>query len=71
MIKKKIVHPTERFSGSTDENLNLRVGLERDEQLLREGDRNIILDINELFKKDSYLLDIKGIFKKSQSQFRL
>jgi UDP-N-acetyl-D-glucosamine/UDP-N-acetyl-D-galactosamine dehydrogenase len=27
--------------------------------------------INELFKKDSYLLDIKGIFKKSQSQFRL
>ena len=52
MIKKKIVHPTERYSGSDAENLNIKIGLERDEQLLREGDRTIILDIAELYKKE-------------------
>ena len=52
MIKKKIVHPTERYSGSEAENLNIKVGLERDEQLLREGDRTIILDIAELYRKE-------------------
>ena len=70
MIKKKIVHPTERFSGSTDENLNLRVGLERDEQLLREGDRNIILDINELFKKERNESTKYKIYGKTKMIFR-
>jgi hypothetical protein len=52
MEKKKILLPSKRFYNATDENLNIRVGLDESQVLLREGDRNIILDIDELFNKE-------------------
>ncbi len=70
MIKKKIVHPTKRYSGSEAENLNIKLGLERDEQLLREGDRTIILDIAELYKKERNESTKYKIFGKSKMIFR-
>ena len=70
MIKKKIVHPTERYSGSDAENLNIKIGLERDEQLLREGDRTIILDIAELYKKERNESTKYKIFGKTKMVFR-
>jgi len=70
MIKKKIVHPTKRYSGSEAENLNIKLGLERDEQLLREGDRTIILDIAELYKKERNESTKYKIYGKSKMIFR-
>ena len=52
MEKKKIILPRERYHGATDEDLNVNVGLESSKNLLREGDRNIVLDINALFDKE-------------------
>jgi hypothetical protein len=52
MEKKKILLPSKKFYNATDETLNVRVGLNESQILLREGDRNIILDINELFNKE-------------------
>ncbi len=70
MIKKKIVHPTKRYSGSDAEDLNLKIGLERDEELLREGDRTIILDIAELYKKERNESTKYKIFGKTKMIFR-
>lgn len=52
MEKKKILLPSKKFYNATDETLNVRVGLKESQILLREGDRNIILDINGLFNKE-------------------
>jgi hypothetical protein len=52
MEKKKILLPRKRFYNATDENLNIKIGLDESQILLREGDRNIVLDIDELFNKE-------------------
>jgi hypothetical protein len=52
MEKKKIVLPTKRFFKSNEEDLNLRVNLDETTTLLREGDRNVILDISTQFEDD-------------------
>jgi hypothetical protein len=52
MEKKKIILPRKKFYNATDENLNIKLGLDESQILLREGDRNIVLDIDELFNKE-------------------
>lgn len=52
MNKKKIILPTKRFANADDENIDIRIQLEENKNLLREGDRNIVLDVNELFNKE-------------------
>jgi hypothetical protein len=52
MEKKKIVLPTKRFFKSNEEDLNLRVNLDETTTLLREGDRNVILDISTQFEDE-------------------
>lgn len=52
MIKKKILHPEYRYAKSPSEDLSLQVNLDKEEKLLREGDRTIILDIAELYRKE-------------------
>lgn len=52
MIKKEIILPTKRNANADIEDINIRVDLNEEKTLLREGDRNIILDINELFNKE-------------------
>ena len=52
MEKRKIILPSKKFFGSFDEDLNVRLGLDESRNLLREGDRTIILDNSVLFEKE-------------------
>lgn len=52
MEKKQIILPTKRFANADAEDIDLRIRLEEEKSLLREGDRNIVLDIDELFNKE-------------------
>ena len=52
MNKKQILLPSKRYFKAEEENLNLPVNLDESETLLREGDRNIVLDIAKLFDKE-------------------
>jgi hypothetical protein len=52
MEKKRIILPSKKFFGSTNEDLNVRVGLDETRNLLREGDRTIILNNALLFDKE-------------------
>lgn len=66
---KKIILPTSRFSKSEDEDLNLRVGLENSESIIREGDRNVVLDINELYGEERRASDNYKIHGKLRMVF--
>jgi hypothetical protein len=52
MNQKQIILPTKRFANADAEDIDIRIGLDEEKSLLREGDRNIVLDINELFYKE-------------------
>jgi hypothetical protein len=52
MEKKEILLPSKRYFKAEEQDLNLNVKLENDETLLREGDKNIILNLTELFDKE-------------------
>ena len=52
MDKKRIILPSKKFFGSINQDQTIRVGLEETENLLREGDRTIILSNAELFNKE-------------------
>lgn len=70
MIKKKILHPTKRYQGSESEDLTIRIDLEKEEQLLREGDRTIILDIAELYHKERNESTKYKLYGKTNMVFR-
>jgi hypothetical protein len=52
MEKKKIILPTKRFFKASDEDLSLKIKLDETEALLRQGDRDIILDISTQFETE-------------------
>lgn len=52
MENKKILSPSKRYKKAESEDLQIRTGLERTEKLMREGDKTIILDIAELYRKE-------------------
>lgn len=52
MEKIRILLPTKRFFNAPEETLNINLELDSSLNLLREGDKNIVLDIAELFKKE-------------------
>jgi hypothetical protein len=52
MENKKIILPTLKHANSSEEEHSLRVELEKKEILLREGDRDIVLDLSKLFDKE-------------------
>jgi len=52
MENKKILLPAKRFANADDEDVDVRLSLDEQKNLLREGDRNIVLDIAELFAKE-------------------
>lgn len=66
---KKIILPNSRFSKADEEDLNLRVGLDSNESIIREGDRNIILDINELYIEERNESDLYKIHGKLRMVF--
>lgn len=52
MEKKKLVLPRKEFFKAEDKDLNLALSFESDKVLLREGDRNVILDVDKQFNKE-------------------
>ena len=52
MEKKEILLPTKRYFKADEQDLNLNVKLENDETLLREGDKNIILNLADLYNEE-------------------
>ena len=52
MEKKKIILPTKRFFMAEEEDLDLRLNLDSSENLMRLGDRDIVLDIAQLFSNE-------------------
>jgi hypothetical protein len=52
MEKKEILLPTERYFKAEEQDLNLNVKLNNDESLLREGDKDIILNLADLFNEE-------------------
>jgi len=52
MENKKIILPSKRFANADVEDIDIRINLDEQKNLLREGERNIVLDISELFSKE-------------------
>jgi hypothetical protein len=52
MEKKRLILPSKKFFGAIDEDLNLKINLDESKNLLREGDRTILLDTSILFAKE-------------------
>lgn len=51
-MKRNIILPSKKFFGAIEEDLSLRINLDETKNLLREGDRTIILDNALLFEKE-------------------
>ena len=52
MEKKEILLPTKRYFKAEEQDLNLNVKLENDETLLRQGDKDIVLNLADLFNEE-------------------
>ena len=52
MEKKEILLPSKRYFKADEQDLNYNVKLENDETLLREGDKDIVLNLAELFDSE-------------------
>lgn len=70
MEKKKIILPTKRFFKSNEEDLNLRINLDETEALLRQGDRDVVLDIPTLFEEERNESNNFKIYGKIKMVFR-
>ena len=70
MINKKILHPEKKYAKAPSEDQTLRLDLSRNEELLREGDRTIILDIAELYRKERNESTKYKIYGKTNMVFR-
>lgn len=76
MEKKQIILPTKKFNDAIEEDLTLRVEIDSNETLLRQGERDIVIDTNELFniernecKKYKIHGKLKMIFRNVYSGF--
>jgi hypothetical protein len=52
MENKRIILPTKKYYDSPEEDLNLRITLDETRNLLREGDRTVILDTSKVFNDE-------------------
>jgi len=70
MEKKQIILPEKRYVKAPIQDEVVRVGLETSEELLREGDRSIILDLEELFSDERNESKNYKIYGKIKMVFR-
>jgi hypothetical protein len=68
--KKEILLPTKRYKKADDQDLNLNIGLETSQTLLRIGDKDIILDIDKLYDKERNQSNKYKIYGKLKMVFR-
>lgn len=69
MISKKIILPTKRFAKSPEEELFTQVDLSQEQTLLRENDKNISIDVAELYNKERNLSNRYNIYGKIRVVF--
>ena len=67
---KKILLPNKRYKKADDQELNLELGLENSESLLRIGDKDIILDLAKLYVDERNASPNYKIFGKLKMIFR-
>lgn len=70
MKKKEILLPTKRFFKANEEDVTLNVKLDNNETLMREGERNIILDLPTLFDDERNQSKTYKIYGKMKMVFR-
>lgn len=70
MKKKEILLPSKRYFKADEEDLTLNVKLENSESLMREGERNIILDLPTLFNEERNESKTYKIYGKMKMIFR-
>jgi hypothetical protein len=70
MKKKEILLPTKRFFKADEEDVTLNVKLDNNETLMREGERNIILDLPTLFDDERNQSKTYKIYGKMKMVFR-
>jgi hypothetical protein len=70
MKKRKIILPSKKFFGANEENINIRVDLDEGKNLLREGDRDVVLDISKLFDDERNKSRKYNIYGKIKMVFR-
>ena len=52
MEKKQIILPSKKFANADDQELELKLNLDNSDTLMRIGERDIILDIDEQYYKE-------------------
>lgn len=70
MEKKKIILPSKKYFKSTEEDLTIRINLNETENLMREGDRNVVLDVAQLFDDERNKSNNYKIYGKLKMVFR-
>jgi hypothetical protein len=68
--KKEILLPSKRYKKADEQDLNLNIGLETSQTLLRIGDKDIILDIDKLYDKERNESNKYKIYGKLKMVFR-
>lgn len=69
MISKKIILPTKRYAKSPEEELFTRIDLTQEQNILRENDKNISIDVAELYNKERNLSNRYNIYGKIRVVF--
>jgi len=70
MENKRILLPTKRYFKAEEQDINLRINLEKEEILLREGDMDISLNLGDLFEKERNQCNNYKIYGKIKMIFR-
>jgi hypothetical protein len=70
MEKKILVLPNKLYERAPDQNLSLRINFDESKNLLREGDRDVVLDVSEQFNKERNECKNYKIFGKVRMVFR-
>ena len=68
--KKEILLPSKRFKKADEQELNINLGLETSQTLLRIGDKDIVLDIDKLYDKERNESKKYKIYGKLKMVFR-
>jgi len=70
MEKKQIILPTKKFFKAKEEDVSVRINLDESKNLLREGDKDIVLNIAELFNDERQSSPNYKIYGKLRMIFR-
>ena len=68
--KKEILLPSKRFKKADEQELNINLGLESSQTLLRIGDKDVVLDIDKLYDKERNESKKYKIYGKLKMVFR-